>query len=175
MADAFLTFGDKEGARGASRERLAILEKASKDAPTPAAAQAYDAALASAFLAMGRAEDAVRLLQNREKQLPSSYEPPGRLAGVLLALKKYPEALAAIERALAHVEGPRRMRFLEIKADILGAQGDRAGQLAALEAVLAGYEAQAKRQAAKPQRLVTAKRRVDAAKAELAKAKSGKP
>ncbi len=175
LADAFLTFGDKEGARGASRERLAILEKASKDAPTPAAAQTYDAALASAFLAMGRAEDAVRLLQNREKQLPSSYEPPGRLAGVLLALKKYPEALAAIERALAHVEGPRRMRFLEIKADILGAQGDRAGQLAALEAVLAGYEAQAKRQAAKPQRLVTAKRRVDAAKAELAKAKSGKP
>ena len=51
--------------------------------------------------------------------------------------------------------------------------GDAAGQVKALEEAVAGYDAQAKRQAAKPQRMVTAKRRLDAAKAELAKAKAG--
>ena len=173
LADVLIELGDKAGARKALTERLAILEKASKAAPTPAAAQAYDAALASALLSMGRAADAIRLLEQREKQLPSSYEPPGRLAGVLLAMKKYPEALAAVQRALAHSEGPRRLRFLEIKADILAGLGDAAGQVKALEEAVAGYDAQAKRQAAKPQRMVTAKRRLDAAKAELAKAKAG--
>lgn len=175
LADVRLTLGDKAGARKAMTERLAILEKASRDAPTPAAAQTYDAHLASALVAMGRAPDAIKMLEAREKQFPSSYEPPGRLAGVLLALKKYPEALAAVERALKHAEGPRRLRFLEIKADILAGMGDHAGQVKALEAAVAGYDAQAKRQAAKPQRMVTAKRRLDEAKAELAKAKSGKP
>ena len=175
LADVLLSLGDKAGAQKAMVERLAILEKASKAAPTPQAAQTYDPALANALLAMGRASEAIALLEKREKQLPSSYEPPGRLAGVLLALKKYPEALAAVERALKHSEGPRRIRFLEIKADVLAGQGDHAGQVKALEDAVAGYEAQAKRQAAKPQRLVTAKRRLDAAKAELARAKTGKP
>lgn len=174
LADVFLALGDKDAARKAMIERLAILEKAAKEAPTPAAAQTYDAALANAFLAMGRPAEAIALLEKREKQLPSSYEPPGRLAGVLLKLKKYPEALAAVERALKHSEGPRRIRFLEIKADILAGMGDHAGQVKALEDAVAGYEAQAKRQASKPQRLVTAKRRLDEAKAELAKAKAGK-
>lgn len=173
LADVLLELGDKNAARKALIDRLAILEKASKEAPSPQAAQTYDPALANALLAMGRPADAIRLLETREKQLPSSYEPPGRLAGVLLALKKYPEALAAVERALKHSEGPRRLRFLEIKADILAGMGDHAGQVKALEDAVAGYEAQAKRQAAKPQRMVTAKRRLDAAKAELAKAKGG--
>lgn len=174
-ADVLLELGDKTTASQALTDRLALLLKAAKDAPSPAAAQTYDAALANAFLAMGRASEAIKLLQEREKQLPNSYEPPGRLAGVLLALKKYPEASAAIERALAHADGPRRLRFLEIKADILAARGDHAGQVKALEDAVAGYAAQAKRQAAKPQRMVTAKRRLDAAKAELARAKSNKP
>lgn len=175
LSDILLSLGDEAGAKKALGERLALLEKASKAAPTPAAAQTYDAALASALLSAGRHADAIALLTEREKQLPSSYEPPGRLAGVLLALKKYPEALAAVERALRHAEGPRRLRFLEIKADALAGLGDHAGQVKALQEAVAGYEAQAKRQAAKPQRLVTAKRRLDAAKAELAKAKSEKP
>lgn len=175
LADVLSSFGDKQGVQKALVERLAILEKASKEAPTPAAAQTYDAALANAFLAMGRPADAIKLLEQREKQLPSSYEPPGRLAGVLLALKRYPEALAAVKRALEHSEGPRRLRFLEIKADILAGLGDHAGQVKALEDAVAGYEAQAERQAAKPQRMITAKRRLDAAKAELAKVKTGKP
>jgi tetratricopeptide (TPR) repeat protein len=175
LADVWLAFKDKTAARKALVERLAILEKASKEAPSPAAAQAYDAALANALLAAGRPADAIRLLETLEKQLPSSYEPPGRLAGVLLALKKYREALSAVERALSHSEGPRRLRFLEIKADILAGLGDHPGQVKALEEAVAGYEAQARRQAAKPQRMVTAKRRLDAARAELARARGKKP
>ena len=47
------------------------------------------------------------------------------------------EALAAADRALARVYGPRRLRVLDVKASVLEAAGDRAAARAALEEAVA--------------------------------------
>jgi tetratricopeptide (TPR) repeat protein len=175
VADVYEELGKKSWAKGAHVKRLAILEDAAAKAPTPMAASAFDYARAGSYMQLGRADDAIKMLTEREKQIPDSYEPPARLAGVLNAMKRYPEALAAINRALEFAYGPRRVSYLGTKADILGALGDTKGQIAALEEQVAGYEAQAKRQTAKPERMATAKKRLEAAKKKLGLAKSKTP
>ncbi len=170
LADIESDLGNKEGVRKAHEKRLAILEEAAKKAPTPAAAGAFDYARAGSYVALGRAEEAVRMLTEREKQLPDSYEPPARLASVLIALRRYPDALAAIDRALKYAYGPRRLGYLGTKAQIQGALRDVKGEVATLEEQVQGYEAQAKRQAQKPERMITAKKRLEAAKKRLAAA-----
>ncbi len=73
---------------------------------------------------MQQPEKAERLLAEREKQMPDDYNPPARLARVLLEEKKLAEAEAAVDRALAKMtRGQRRMGVLGLKARILQAQG----------------------------------------------------
>ena len=56
--------------------------------------------------------------------MPNDYNPPARLARVLLEEKRAPEAEAAVNRALALMtQGPRRVGILGLKARILEAQG----------------------------------------------------
>jgi tetratricopeptide (TPR) repeat protein len=172
LSDVLVDLGDKKAAREAQQTRLALLEEAAAAAPSPSAAATYDYMRANSYVALGRAAEAVKMLSEREKQLPDSYEPPARLAGVLARLKKYPDALQAIDRALAHATGPRRLSYLSLKANIQGALGDYAGRVKTLEEEVRGYEEHAKRQSAKPQRLETAKKRLDAAKRALSAAKS---
>jgi hypothetical protein len=52
-------------------------------------------------------------------------------------MRRFPDALAAVDRALGLVYGPRTLRVIATKADILEAQGDRAGAAAALKDGLA--------------------------------------
>lgn len=159
LAEARLGLGDKAGARAANEARLAIMERAARDAPTPQAAATYDYGRALAYVALGRGDEAVRMLTEREAQMPDSYEPPARLAGVLSRLGRLPEALAAIDRALGKAYGPRKLGYLQLRADILGAAGDASAQLATLRQVVAGYEALPKGQA-NPRRLAEAKQKL---------------
>jgi tetratricopeptide (TPR) repeat protein len=101
---------DEAGARAAQEARAALLEQAAAAAKTPELVQTFDYARANAYLALGRAEEAVRMLEHREKEMPGSYEPPARLAGVLYKSGRLPEALAAIDRAISRAYGPRRLR-----------------------------------------------------------------
>jgi tetratricopeptide (TPR) repeat protein len=141
LADALVVVGDRAGAQAANERRLVVLEQAAARAPSPEAAATYDYGRASAYLALGRGDDAVRMLQEREKQLPSSYEPPGRLASILAELKRWPEAQAAVERALEHAYGPRRLRYLALKARIHEARGDRQAAVNTLDEELRGHRA----------------------------------
>jgi len=60
----------------------------------------------------------------REKELPDDYNPPARLARVLLEDKKLPLAESQVDRALALMtQGPRRVGILGLKVKILAAQG----------------------------------------------------
>jgi thiol-disulfide isomerase/thioredoxin len=141
LADALLETGDREGARHAEEQRLVILERAAAAAPSPEAAATYDYGRAGAYLALGRAEKAVAMLQEREKQLPNSYEPPARLASILAELGRWREALAAIERALPQAYGARRLRYLALKAHIQQKLGDRKGALGTLAEEVQGHVA----------------------------------
>jgi len=81
------------------------------------------------------------MLQASEKGLPDDYNPPSRLAVAYLTMKKPDEALAASNRALPKVSGPRRVRVLQTRADIFAAKGDAAASREALEQALACAEA----------------------------------
>ena len=64
------------------------------------------------------------MLTAREKELPTDYNPPARLARVLLTEKRAPEAEAAVDCALSKMpQGPRKVGVLGLKAKILAAQG----------------------------------------------------
>ncbi len=80
------------------------------------------------------------MLQASENDLPDDYNPPARLAVAYLEMKKADEALAASNRALPKVAGPRRVRVLQTRSEIFAAKGDAAASREALEQALAYAE-----------------------------------
>jgi tetratricopeptide (TPR) repeat protein len=60
-----------------------------------------------------------------------------RLALIYRAAKRYDDALAAVDRALANVYGPRAFRLYDLKAGLLLDKGDRAGAKKTLEEAVA--------------------------------------
>ncbi len=167
LSEALAAGGDAAGARAASEARLELLERAARDSSTPEAAATYDYARAMTYLALGRGGDAVAMLREREAQLPSSYEPPARLAQALHAMGRHAEAREAIDRAIARAYGPRRLRYLKLRAEIQHRLGDRAGRAATLREEVQGYEALAKGHAS-ADHLADARRRLAEAERALA-------
>lgn len=151
--------GDKAGATHAQEQRLAILEQAAAGIRDPLLAQTFDYARAQAYVALGRGDEAVEMLEAREKELPDSYEPPARLASALAKMDRLPQALAAVDRAIAKAYGPRKLLYVKQKADIQARMGDHAGEVATLEQEVAGYEALPKGQS-RPEALADAKKRL---------------
>ena len=89
-----------------------------------ATAATFDAHRTETYLYLGEAGKAEKLLSAREKEMPGDYNPPARLARVLLEEMRAPEAEAAVNRALAQMpQGPRKVGILALKARILEAQG----------------------------------------------------
>jgi thiol-disulfide isomerase/thioredoxin len=140
LADGLASAGDPEGSRRAHEKRLALLEGAARAAPSPEIAATFDYGRATSYVALGRADEAITMLEERRKQLPSSYDPPARLAGVLAKTGRHAEALAAVKRAIELSYGPRRLRYVALKADIEGKMGDAAARLATLREEVAAYE-----------------------------------
>ncbi|HUM10037.1 MAG TPA: thioredoxin family protein [Myxococcaceae bacterium] len=112
----------------AMRKRQALLEAAAAAAPDATTSATFDAHRTETYLYLGEPAKAEALLSAREKQMPNDYNPPARLARVLLEEKRASEAEAAVNRALALMpQGPRKVGILGLKARILQAQGkDRA-------------------------------------------------
>ncbi|MGK4003879.1 thioredoxin family protein [Sorangium sp. So ce1036] len=169
LAQGLAALGAVDRARAANEAKLAVLERAAKEARTPDAAAAYDYGRAMAYLSLSRGEEAVAMLEQREAQMPAAYEPPARLAQVLHAMGRDEEALSAVERAIARGYGPRRLRYLKLRGEIQQKLGRGAEQLATLREEVAGYEALPKGQASKAA-LDDARRRL----AEAEKAQRGK-
>ncbi len=108
----------------AMQERAQVLEKAAAGVPDATLASTFDAHRADTYLYLKEPAKAEKLLAQREKEMPSDYNPPARLARVLLEEKKLPEAEAAVDRALAKMDrGQRRVGILDLKAKILKAEG----------------------------------------------------
>jgi hypothetical protein len=133
--------GDKEAARKVAERQLEMLNKSAAAAPDPIAASTHDGARLETYIYLGRADEAVAFLAAGEKVMPDDYNKPHRLARALLALERYGEALAAIDRALAKVPpGPRKGIILGLKADILEKQGQLDGARQAVKEQVAFYE-----------------------------------
>jgi thioredoxin-like negative regulator of GroEL len=140
LADALRDQGDAEEARRLTETRLALLERAAREATTVERAATFDYGRMGAYLELGRGEEAVAMLRQRIAELPDSYEPRARLAEALEKLGRDAEALRAVEGALERAYGPRRLRYERLRATLLGKLGRVPEQRAALEAVLEGYQ-----------------------------------
>ena len=132
LADHLDELKRHDEAVAAMRKRAAVLEAAAARAPDVATAATFDAHRTETYLYLGEPAKAETLLAAREKEMPGDYNPPARLARVLLEQKRAPEAEAAVNRALALMtQGPRKVGILGLKARILEAQGkDKAPVLA---------------------------------------------
>jgi len=127
---------DAAGKRQLAGEWIALLESAARQAPTAQARAVFDSHRLSAYLEIGEPQRALAMLEASERDFPGDYNPPARLAVAYRALKDYPRALAASDRALALAYGPRRLGILRTRAKIQDEAGDRAAARATLESTL---------------------------------------
>ncbi len=141
LADVYEQLGQADKARALHERRLALMEQDAARGKTPIEQRVHDYARMNSYLALGRGDEAVALLQMRVGQLPDDYEAHARLASVLHTLKRDDEALPVAEKAVALSYGPRRLRYLKLLADVRGQKGDAAGRRAALEELLKDNEA----------------------------------
>lgn len=140
LAEMLRDDGDAEGARTLETTRLGMLEAAAAKAPDPEQAQTFDYARMNAYLALGRGEDAVKMFQERIRQLPDSYEAHARLGSTLLEIGRAKEAVAPLDRAITLSYGPRRLRYMAQKSKAQLVAGDRPAAITTLEGEVAGWQ-----------------------------------
>ena len=132
--------GDAAGATKDAEAWASFLEAQAKAAQTPEQRAVFDSHRLSAYMELKQPERAIPMLQESERDLPDDYNPPARLAVAYLQMQKLDEALAASNRALPKVSGPRRLSVLQTRASIFEKRGDPAAAREALEQALAYAE-----------------------------------
>jgi hypothetical protein len=128
--------GDAAGAKQLAVQWSTFLEAEAAKAPNAEARAAFDPHRVSAALAMGDPARVIPALTASERDLPNDYNPAARLALVYQALGRYDEALAATDRALAKIDGPRKLRLYVLRADLQVRTQDRTAALRTLEEAL---------------------------------------
>jgi tetratricopeptide (TPR) repeat protein len=133
LADAETSAGHASAARGAHEKRIAILEEAAQKAGSPEGARVFDYERMGSYLALGRGDEAVKLFEGRVKDFPDSYEAWARLASTLHTLGRDKDALPAVDKAVTLAYGPRRLRYMGLRADIQAGLGNLDGAVMTLE------------------------------------------
>ena len=132
---------DEAGARTVAARWASFLEAEAARAKTPEQRTVFDSHLLAACIAAGDPARAIPGLEASERDFPDDYNPPARLAVAWQELKRWDEALAASDRALAKVYGPRKLRVYRTRADIQAARGDTAAAIVTVEEAIAAAEA----------------------------------
>lgn len=132
---------DEAGARRTAEDWAAYLEGAAARAATPGQRTVFDSHRLTVYLELKQPERAIPMLEASERDFPQDYNPPARLAAAYQAMKEWDKALAAADRALGRLYGPRKLRVLELKADVLKSKGDPAGARRTLEEAVAFADA----------------------------------
>ncbi len=137
LVQALHVEGDEAGAKALASRWLTFLEGEASRAPTPEQRTVFDSHRMSAALVLGDLGRVVPAIEQSEKELPDDYNPPARLAVLYLRLGRLDDALAASSRALAKVQGGRRLRVLSERADIHSARNEKDAAVKTLEEALA--------------------------------------
>ena len=116
---------DEAGGRKLKEEWAAFLEAAAARAKTPEQRAVFDSHRVSAYMEVGTAEKAIPMLEQSERDFPDDYNPPARLAAIYKFLKQYDKALAASDRAMARVYGPRKLIVMNSRVELFLAMDDR--------------------------------------------------
>jgi len=136
LLDAREDAGDTDGRRGVAAAWAGFLEGQAARARTPEQRAVFDSHRLSAYIELGEPARAIPMLEASERDLPGDYNPPARLATAYKAMKRWDEALAASDRAMAKVYGPRMLLVLQTRADIFAGRGDSTATRATLEQAL---------------------------------------
>ncbi|RKH37302.1 thioredoxin family protein [Corallococcus sicarius] len=128
---------DTAGAQGVASEWITFLEGEAAKAPNPEARTVFDSHRMLAAMTLKQPERAIPALEQSERDLPQDYNPPARLAMLYSLTGRLDDALAANDRALARVQGARRLSVLGVRADIYVARKDDAGVRKTLEEAIA--------------------------------------
>jgi tetratricopeptide (TPR) repeat protein len=112
---------------------FAFVRGEAERAPSPEQRAVFDPHTVGAATALGEPLRAVPALQASEHDFPRDYNPPARLALVYFRAGKLDDALAAADRALAKIYGPRSIELYLLKARIQDKQGDHAGARKTME------------------------------------------
>jgi tetratricopeptide (TPR) repeat protein len=123
-------------AKHVAQSWASFLEEQAARAPNVAARAVFDAHRQLAYQALGEPQRAVPMFLQSERDFPSDYNPPARLASAYLQLKRYDDALAAVKRALDRAYGPRKLRLWSLEADIHEAKKDPEAARRALKEAL---------------------------------------
>jgi thiol-disulfide isomerase/thioredoxin len=133
--------GQKEAADALAERERALVEGAIAEAPDPRTAMTFNWPLAEVCVRLHKPDEAIAILRRSADALPDEYDPPYRLAWVLLQSGRAADALPPAEQALGLVYGPRKARVQGLIADIHKARGDVVAERDARAAVVAIWEA----------------------------------
>lgn len=133
--------GDAARKKSLLEQHASFLEGEASRARTAERRAVFDSHRLGAYLDLGQPERAIPMLEASEKDFPGDYNPPARLAVAYRAMKRWDDAAAASDRALAKAYGPRRIGILQTRADIETGRGDAAASRRFLEEALRTAEA----------------------------------
>jgi tetratricopeptide (TPR) repeat protein len=136
LVDSLQRLGRDDDAKRLAGAWASFLENQAGRATGPAARAVFDAHRVLAYEALGDPARALPMLEQSERDFPDDYNPPARLGKVLFDLKRYDEAITALERALPRAYGPRKLRLWSLEADVLLAKGDKDGARRELQSAL---------------------------------------
>src|SRR2546428_8359475 len=116
---------DEQGAHKLREEWAAFLEGEAKKAKTAEQRAVFDSHRVSAYMALKQPERAIPMLEQSERDFPNDYNPPARLSVAYRTMQKWDDALAASDRALAKVYGPRKIGVYRTLAEVYLGKGDK--------------------------------------------------
>lgn len=132
--------GRKDEARAVADRQRALLDETAGKAE-PREAMMYNWPRAEVYAYLDRELELVPALETSVKDLPKEYDPPYRLAWLLLEAGKPDDARRWAEQAETLAYGPRKARVQGLLAQIHAKRGDRVAERAARAAVVATLEA----------------------------------
>jgi tetratricopeptide (TPR) repeat protein len=133
--------GDSLGQRALLGEHLAMLQRETARGTSPHQRTVYDGHRVTVAIALGQPERVVEELRANARDFPDDYNPPARLALAYRAMRRWDEAIAASDQALARVYGPRQFVVLDARIGIHQDMGDPSGVAHWTRAALARAQA----------------------------------
>jgi len=125
LVDARAEAKDEAGANKLREEWAAFLEQEAAKAKTPDQRAVFDSHRLTVYLGLKEPENAIRMLEQSERDLPKDYNPPARLVSAYRAAGRFDDALAASDRALKLAYGPRKIGIYRNRAAVYLAKGDK--------------------------------------------------
>ncbi len=131
LRNALDALGKKEEAKAVAERSLAYLADAAARAPDAWTASTHNWPRAEVHVWLGRGLELVPALEKSTADLPTEYDPPYRLAWVLMKSGEPAKARPWAEKAASLAYGARKVRVVGLLVEVQKAIGDAAGERAA--------------------------------------------